>query len=87
MFFYITRFDLGDACGPGKTWLSVVEGDLTTDPRPISGKFVKGKYEQSHEKCLMHTQSGHMVIKNHANSAEKNFSCCLMLKCQQLLAF
>lgn len=37
MFFYITRFDLGDACGPGKTWLSVVEGDLTTDPRPISG--------------------------------------------------
>lgn len=44
MFFYITRFDLGDACGPEKTWLSVVEGDLTIDPRPISGKSVNGKY-------------------------------------------
>ena len=37
MFFYFTKFDLGDNCGPDETWLSIVDGDLTTEPDPIPG--------------------------------------------------
>lgn len=71
MFFYITRFDLGDGCGPGKTWLSVVEGDLTIDPRPISGLPTRlcGRSTQ-YLSTTFTTSWRHLQVEYHGNNPD-----------------